>query len=63
VIGAYHSHPESVPIPSATDLAEAAGSGFVYVIVFPGSSAMRPEIRAYRFDAGNFQPVEIVPVA
>jgi proteasome lid subunit RPN8/RPN11 len=53
VIGAYHSHPASAPVPSATDIAEAnSSSDFIYVIV----SLIRDEIRAYRFDCGAFTP-------
>lgn len=47
VIGAYHSHPASAPVPSATDIAEAnSGSAFFYVIVSP----MDDDVRAYRID-------------
>lgn len=54
VLGAYHSHPSSAPLPSATDIAEAnSGSDFLYVIV----SLVNEEVRAYRIDAGVFEPV------
>jgi proteasome lid subunit RPN8/RPN11 len=54
VIGAYHSHPASAPVPSATDLEEAnSGSDFLYVIV----SLMNEEVRAYRFLDGSVVPV------
>jgi proteasome lid subunit RPN8/RPN11 len=50
VIGAYHSHPESEPVPSVTDIAEAnSGSEFVYVIV----SLVKDEVRAYRINGGT----------
>ena len=50
VIGAYHSHPASAPVPSATDIAEAnSGSDFVYVIV----SLIGHEVRAYRCHNGE----------
>ncbi len=56
VIGAYHSHPASPPIPSATDIAEAnSGPEFFYVIVSP----LHAEARAYQIDAGKYQPVEM----
>src|SRR5687767_4560262 len=60
VIGAYHSHPASAPVPSATDIAEAnSNSDFVYVIV----SLVDEEIRAYRFEQGSFvhQPLALSP--
>ena len=53
VIGAYHSHPSSAPIPSATDIAEAnSGAEFLYVIV----SLIGDDVRAYRVDRGAFTP-------
>jgi proteasome lid subunit RPN8/RPN11 len=53
VIGAYHSHPSSAPIPSATDIAEAnSGSDFLYVIV----SLIGDDVRAYRMEPGMFTP-------
>jgi proteasome lid subunit RPN8/RPN11 len=56
VIGAYHSHPSSAPIPSATDIAEAnSGSDFLYVIV----SLIADEVRAYRMEGGTFAPCPV----
>ena len=53
VIGAYHSHPSSAPVPSATDIAEVqGGSDFLYVIV----SLVKDEVRVYRFGTGRFDP-------
>ena len=58
VIGAYHSHPTSAPIPSATDIAQAnSGADFLYVIV----SLIGDDVRAYRMDAGVFKPVALSP--
>ena len=51
VIGAYHSHPSSAPIPSATDIAEAnSGSHFLHVIV----SLINEDVQAYRIANGQF---------
>jgi proteasome lid subunit RPN8/RPN11 len=61
VVGAYHSHPDSDPVPSARDLAEAQYPEYVYVIVRPLSDG-GSDIRAYRLDAGNFAPVGLVTV-
>lgn len=56
VIGAYHSHPASAPVPSDTDVAEAyGGSGFVYVIV----SLVNDEVRAYNCEDGLFVPLPL----
>ena len=50
VVGAYHSHPASAAIPSATDIAEAtSGAAFVYLIV----SLVDEDVRAYRIDEGT----------
>jgi proteasome lid subunit RPN8/RPN11 len=60
VIGAYHSHPTSAPKPSAVDLREAHATGFLYVIVSPGSSAGIDSLGAYRFDGRGFEAVDVV---
>lgn len=58
VIGAYHSHPASAPVPSATDIAEAnSGSDFLYVIV----SLLDEDVRAYQIDAGACKPLALSP--
>jgi proteasome lid subunit RPN8/RPN11 len=58
VIGAYHSHPSSAPIPSATDIAEAnSGSDFLYVIV----SLIGDDVRAYRIEEGVVKPLALSP--
>jgi proteasome lid subunit RPN8/RPN11 len=56
VIGAYHSHPASAPVPSETDIAEVnGGSDFLYVIV----SLMNDEVRAYNCEDGAFVPLPL----
>jgi proteasome lid subunit RPN8/RPN11 len=57
VIGAYHSHPRSAGIPSATDRAEAF-EGFIFVIV--GLGCDPPDLQAWSWAGGNFDPVPIV---
>ena len=59
VIGHYHSHPSGDPRPSATDAAEAAADGAVWIIVGNG------EIKAWRAVQhgavhGRFDPVALV---
>ena len=61
VVGFYHSHPRSDAVPSATDLAEASYPGHLFLIVGLGSEP--PDVRLYRFDAGNFLPVGFVKSA
>jgi proteasome lid subunit RPN8/RPN11 len=57
VVGGYHSHPRSVPVPSATDLAEATDPEFLYLIV--SLAAAGPEIAAYRIRNGAFGVVRL----
>ncbi|WP_248897870.1 desampylase [Haloplanus halobius] len=54
VVGFYHSHPESDPVPSATDHERATWEGYVYVIVSPPDS-----IRAYRYTGEGFDPLPV----
>lgn len=60
VIGGYHSHPRSMPEPSATDRDMAFGE-FLYLIAGPVEGAVPFAVRAYRFVSGNFQPLLLVP--
>lgn len=53
IVGAYHSHPHSAPVPSETDRTEAFES-FLFVIVGPSDT------RAWRLVAGNFTEVPLV---
>lgn len=58
VVGAYHSHPRSPAVPSATDLSEAQDPAFLYLIVSlarPGA----PDVRAYRLEAGRYSAVPL----
>lgn len=61
VIGAYHSHPHSEPIPSPTDRAEALDA-FLYLIAgrTPGASW---RARAYVMSQGNFDERPLVFLA
>lgn len=54
VVGFYHSHPESAPVPSATDRARATWTGYVYLIVSPPEA-----IRAYRFTGDGFDELTV----
>jgi proteasome lid subunit RPN8/RPN11 len=59
VLGVYHSHPTSDPVPSRTDLSDATYPDYLYVIVSPARHA-GPHIRAYELRDGRFVEVEIV---
>lgn len=60
VVGAYHSHPASPPVPSARDLAEASFPRFIYLIVSLGEADRRDRVRAYRLADGRATPLTIV---
>ena len=53
VIGFYHSHPHSAPVPSATDVAEASYPNHLYLIVSLKEEAA--ELRLYRFTGEAFE--------
>jgi proteasome lid subunit RPN8/RPN11 len=62
IVGAYHSHVITRPVPSDTDRAEAHPQ-FLYVIASPDwDSGEDCDIRAWWLVDGNFQEVTIVPV-
>jgi proteasome lid subunit RPN8/RPN11 len=50
VIGFYHSHPYSPPLPSPTDIAEATYPEAVYLIVSLAGAA--PNARLFRIERG-----------
>ena len=58
IVGAYHSHPRTPAVPSATDLAEANDADLLYVIVSLCDD--RPDVRAYRLQDGTFVEVPVV---
>jgi proteasome lid subunit RPN8/RPN11 len=53
VVGFYHSHPASAPMPSDRDRAEAAYSNHFHLIV--GLASDPPEVRLFFFDGRNFR--------
>jgi proteasome lid subunit RPN8/RPN11 len=58
VVGFYHSHPHSAPVPSATDLAEAAYPDLAHLIV--GLHEVQADLRAFRIADGNFEEIGLV---
>ena len=60
VVGFYHSHPNSPASPSRTDIAEATYPGHLFLIV--GLAVDPPDVRLYRFAAGNFLETPFVTV-
>ncbi len=63
VIGAYHSHPASPPLPSETDIAEATSPAFAHLIVWPGSRDVPAAVRAFHLAPGTIEPIELVSVS
>lgn len=53
-VGFYHSHPETDPVPSATDRARATWEGYVYMIVSPPDA-----VRAYRYTGDGFAEMAV----
>jgi desampylase len=60
VIGAYHSHPASAPVPSPTDLAEG-WPNFLYVIAtLRADLALDSGMRAYYFDGPAYREIRLM---
>jgi desampylase len=53
VVGFYHSHPHSAPVPSETDLAEASYADSLYLIV--SLALEQPEAGFYRLESSGFR--------
>jgi proteasome lid subunit RPN8/RPN11 len=59
ILGAYHSHPQSVPIPSPTDLAEG-WPNFLYVITTLLN--IEPRLRGYYLEGAAYREVRLVTI-
>ncbi|RDZ63525.1 peptidase [Haloferax sp. Atlit-12N] len=53
-VGFYHSHPESDPVPSATDREQASWPGYVYLICSPDG-----RMNAYEWTGNEFHELTI----
>jgi proteasome lid subunit RPN8/RPN11 len=62
IVGVYHSHPRSAPLPSPTDR-ELAFSEFLFVIAGPVTGDDPVDVRAYRLNDGAFEEVRLEAVA
>jgi proteasome lid subunit RPN8/RPN11 len=58
VVGAYHSHPRSPAVPSATDVSESNDPGFLHVIVSLAGS--EPVLRGYWIGAAGVKEEALV---
>jgi proteasome lid subunit RPN8/RPN11 len=57
VVGAYHSHPRSPAVPSATDIRESTDPELLHVIV--SLAGPEPVVRAYRIRGGSVNEVQL----
>jgi proteasome lid subunit RPN8/RPN11 len=57
VIGFYHSHPQSAPVPSQTDLENASYPDHLYLIVRPRAEGS--EARLFRLESAQFVEVAL----
>jgi len=57
IIGVYHSHPSGRPVPSPTDVADAAYPEWIYLIV--GRAGGRPAMRAYQIRQGQARALRV----
>ncbi len=60
VVGFYHSHPASPPVPSATDIDEACYPALISLIV--SLRGAHPEIAVYRIEGGRAETLELLEV-
>ena len=58
LLAIVHSHPESPPVPSATDIQQAGYPDSYYIIVSLNTKGVL-EMRGYRFADTKMQPVEL----
>jgi [CysO sulfur-carrier protein]-S-L-cysteine hydrolase len=56
-LGIFHSHPAGPPVPSPTDIAEAAYPDSLYVVISLQNST--PSVRAFRIIDGQVAEVKV----
>jgi proteasome lid subunit RPN8/RPN11 len=57
-LGIFHSHPAGPPIPSPTDVAEAAYPDSIYVVI--SLQIAPPSVRGFMIVDGQVQEIELV---
>ena len=57
-LGIFHSHPAGPPIPSPTDVAEAAYPDSIYVVI--SLQIAPPSVRGFTIVDGQVQEIELV---
>jgi proteasome lid subunit RPN8/RPN11 len=58
IVGAYHSHPASAPVPSETDVAQAYYSDFVWLIVSLVNTS-EPDVRLFQIAGGTWREITL----
>jgi [CysO sulfur-carrier protein]-S-L-cysteine hydrolase len=58
LFGIYHSHPETSPLPSASDLAQAAYPNVLYLIISLSTKGVL-EMRGFRLQRDKYEEVEL----
>tara|TARA_B100001123_G_scaffold435397_1_gene563803 strand:+ start:4039 stop:4437 length:399 start_codon:yes stop_codon:yes gene_type:complete len=59
VVGTYHSHPNSVALPSAVDLKQVNYTDYLYVIVSLLTGSDGDSVGAFRFVQGQFEKIDL----
>jgi proteasome lid subunit RPN8/RPN11 len=60
-LGIFHSHPAGPPVPSPTDVAEAAYPDSIYVVI--SLQTALPSVRAFTIADGQMSEIELVILA
>lgn len=63
VVGWYHTHPRTAPVPSLQDAVGAAGLSGLTCWILSLRRPESPELRAYRVTAGRFDPLMVAQIS
>jgi proteasome lid subunit RPN8/RPN11 len=58
LFGIYHSHPKTPPLPSKSDLAQAAYPEALYLIISLNTKGVL-EMRGFRLQGNRYEEVEL----
>ena len=57
-LGIYHSHPNSAPIPSPTDISKSTDSSLIHMIV--SLKSRKPALKAWQIDETSITPIDLI---